>query len=444
MNEKDVYVYMDWNGSCELVGTLHVSLDRRNEQTSFEFDGKWLEDHPGLFLDPDLKPYPGRQYPGDGKAMFGIFSDSCPDRWGRVLMRRREAKLAREEDRRPKNLFESDYLMGVFDETRMGALRYADELGGRFQAADVELATPPWTSLRELEDAAVSFDGRSGDEERWLRQLLAPGSSLGGARPKANVLAPDGSIWIAKFPSRYDEWNIGAWEMVSHDLAQLCGLDMPEAKLMDLSRYGSTYLVRRFDRDVHGDRIPFMSAMTALGYTDGEDGASYLEIMEFLESQGSPSADMTELWKRVVFNVAIANTDDHLRNHGFLLDGDRWRLSPLYDVNPNVYGDYLSLCIDEVDSTLDFTLAMGIAPEFGIDPAEAWNMIHGIAKTVEQNWEPLARRYGLGRDEIERMRPAFDERQKHIDDVVMVTHGRARNGREETARSERSTSREER
>lgn len=195
---------------------------------------------------------------------------------------------------------------------------------------------------------------------------------------------------------------------------------------MDFSKYGSTYLVRRFDRGVYGHRIPFMSAMTALGYTDGEDGVSYLEIKEFLEKQGSSSADLTELWKRIVFNVAIANTDDHLRNHGFLLDGDKWRLSPLYDVNPNIYSDYLTLCIDNIDSTLDFTLTMDIAPEFGIDPAEAWNMIREIANMVERNWEPLARKYRLGRDEIEKMRPAFDERYKYLDDVIVVTQERTR------------------
>lgn len=263
MSEKDIYVYADWLEEPELIGTLHVSSGNGRERTSFEYDGSWLENHPDMMIDPEIYPCPGRQYPSDGKHMFGVFSDSCPDRWGRLLMRRREAMDARAEDRKPQKLLESDYLLGVYDETRMGAIRFALEPGGEFQSPDRRLAAPPWATLRELESASLAFENaQDPDEEKWLRQLLAPGSSLGGARPKANVKAPDGSLWIAKFPSKHDEWNAGAWEMVAHDLAKKCGLDVPEAKLLKFSNAGSTFLVRRFDRE--GERrIPFASAMVA-------------------------------------------------------------------------------------------------------------------------------------------------------------------------------------
>lgn len=203
------------------------------------------------------------------KKLFGIFSDSCPDRWGRLLMKRREAVQARKEERKPRRLGESDFLLGVYDEARMGALRFSLEEDGVFLANDEELATPPWTTLRELEAASVSFENdEDGQEEKWLKQLLAPGSSLGGARPKASVQAPDKSLWIAKFPSKHDEWNTGAWEMVAHDLAAACHLNVPEAKLETFSELGSTYLVKRFDRKGE-KRLHFSSAMTLLGKADG-------------------------------------------------------------------------------------------------------------------------------------------------------------------------------
>lgn len=252
----------------------------------------------------------------------------------------------------------------------------------------------------------------TGLEEKWLKQLIAPGSSLGGARPKASVMAPDGSLWIAKFPSKHDDFNSGAWEMVAHDLAMKCGLNVPEAKVEKFSKLGTTFLVKRFDR-VGAQRIHFSSAMTMLGKKDGAnatDGSSYLEIVSFLKADGAkPKRDLEELWKRIVFSMAVSNTDDHFRNHGFILSDEGWELSPLYDVNPDIYGEYLSLNVDADNSSIDFELAVQAAPYYGIGKKYAVQEVDKIKNTVRESWKELAKKYGISRGEIERMSPAFRE-----------------------------------
>ncbi|MGN0483600.1 MAG: type II toxin-antitoxin system HipA family toxin [Lachnospiraceae bacterium] len=294
-DEKIIYVYADFlSYHNELIGRLYASGTKGREFYSFEYDEEWLL-HGGRFLDPDLQLFKGRQYINDDKNIFGLFADSCPDRWGRLLMKRREAIRAKKVNEKPRKLLESDFLLGVYDQARMGGLRFRTEIDGDFLSNDKEFATPPWTSLRKLEQATAGFENDdSGLEEKWLKQLIAPGSSLGGARPKASVMAPDGSLWIAKFPSKNDEQNIGAWEMVVHDLAVMCRLDVPEAKLEKFSKLGSTFLVKRFDREGE-QRIHFSSAMTMLGKKDGSgavDGSSYLEIVSFLRANGaSPKKD---------------------------------------------------------------------------------------------------------------------------------------------------------
>lgn len=412
-NEKKIYVYADWyDNEPLLIGTLFASYLKGKESFSFEYNTNWLENNSNLFLDPDLSLFSGRQYVPLDKNNFGIFSDSCPDRWGRMLMKRREALLAKKEERKPKKLNESDFLLGIYDLSRMGALRFKTDKNGDFLSCDERLATPPWTTLRKLETASIAFEnGENDNEEKWLKQLLAPGSSLGGARPKATVEAPDGSLWIAKFPSKHDETNIGAWEMVIHDLAILCELDVPEAKLETFSKYGSTFLVKRFDRN-QNRRIHFTSTMTLLGKTDGayfEDGTSYLDILSFIKGYSiSPKSDSLELWKRIVFNIAVSNTDDHLRNHGFILMQEGWKLSPLYDVNPNIYGEYLSLNIDENDNSLNFELALNTCELYGISKQDALKIIDNIKNIVSGQWKEIAKKYGLSRSSIEYMKPAFD------------------------------------
>lgn len=413
MKERTIYVYENWSEEEPvLIGRLYVSLVRGKEQFAFEYDHSWLvSDFANYLLDPDLLLYNGRQYAPMDKALFGVFADSCPDRWGRLLMKRREAVQARKEARKPKALWESDYLLGVYDKSRIGALRFKTEEDGVFLSGDEELATPPWTTLRTLEAASLGFENdESGLEERWLKQLLAPGSSLGGARPKATVQDEKGNLWIAKFPSKHDEVNSGAWEKVVHDLAELCGLNVPEAKLETFSKNGSTFLVKRFDRD--GDkRIHFASAMTLLGKTDGasgNDGSSYLDLVSFIRQNGvTPEKDLRELWKRIIFNMAVSNTDDHLRNHGFILTKSGWKLSPLYDVNPVPYGDMLSLNVSMDDSSISIELAVSVAKYFDIDEEDAIKLANEIKAVVRNNWERLARDNGLTRGACEYMKPAF-------------------------------------
>ena len=410
--EKTIFVYDDFSmQNPTLMGILYVNSLKGEESYSFEYDREWLKKTSlKITLDPELMPYSGRQYPF-GKTIFGLFSDSSPDRWGRVLMNKRERILAGKEGRKPAKLYDSDYLLGVYDETRLGGIRFKTEPNGAFLSDDKETAAPPWASLRALEEASRNFENEdTALSEKWLNQLIRPGSSLGGARPKATVIDPKEQLWIAKFPSRNDENDSGAWEMVTHDLAEICGLHVPEAKLEKFSKLGSTYLVKRFDR-ILNKRVHFASAMTLLGKTDGAsaaEGTSYLDIAAFIKSYGAqPKRDLIELWKRIVFNMAVSNTDDHLRNHAFIFTENGWRLSPLYDVNPVPYGDELSLNVDEADNSINIDLAIETAVRFGISRTDATNDAKDILVIVRENWEKLATAYGLSRRLIEEMRPAF-------------------------------------
>ena len=321
---RTVYLYLDET----FIGELAIGSVRGHETWMFQYDSAYLA-KPRPMLDPHIAPVTGPQFSANG-GMFGFLSDVAPDRWGRRLIRRREGRT----------LAESDFLLGVCDLTRQGALRLKLEKDGPFVASDLGDAAPPWTTLRRLEDAARHFDADEGgrDEARWIDDLFRPGSSLGGARPKANVTAPDGSLWIAKFPSAKDEWDVGRLEYETSVLARRAGLDVPETKCRKLSKAGTTFFSRRFDRD-GSRRIHYASAMTMIGARDGEDGHGYLEIAEFIAANSAdPVADLRELWSRMAFSLLVRNTDDHLRNHGFLLTPKGWRLAPMFDVNPNPTG----------------------------------------------------------------------------------------------------------
>ena len=408
-------MYENWSSTNPIIlGRLYVDGDKRAEKFSFEYDDKWLLNNgAGITLDPELYLYRGRQYTPLGKQLFGLFSDSCPDRWGRLLLQRREAINARKENRRPNKLTESDYLLGVYDEARMGALRFSVDGGEHFEASDKALATPPWVTLRTLEAAAFSFENdEDGFEEKWLNQLLAPGLSLGGARPKATVQDTDGVLWIAKFPSKHDTVNSGAWEMVVHELAKKCGLNVPEARLETFSANGATFIVKRFDREGKR-RIHFSSAMSLLGKVDGENDSSYLDIAAFIRANGCrPKRDLLELWRRIVFSMAVNNTDDHLRNHGFIYTPQGWCLSPLYDVNPVPYGDNLSLMVDDKESTVDVDLALETAQYYDINLHEAKSIAADMFRIVKDNWRELAKNNGLSRNAIEKMYAAFSMVEK--------------------------------
>lgn len=421
MNPKRIVdVVADWIdlGGATLMGQLVAMPSRGKEIFSFEYDHGWLATGPREQLDPSMTLFAGPQYPAAKRENFGVFLDSCPDRWGRMLMRRREAMSARTEGRAERRLFESDYLLGVHDGHRIGALRF--RMDGRFLDDNDELASPPWTSLRDLEHASLQLerDGVEDDPEysRWLRMLIAPGGSLGGARPKASVRDAKDRLWIAKFPSRYDDDDVGAWEQVVHDLAVRAGVTVPPA---ELRRFGSTqaggrghhtYLSRRFDRPDAGGRQHFASAMTLLDRVDGADadeGASYLELAELLMRVGSSTAEhLEQLWRRVVFFICVSNTDDHLRNHGFLLTPDGWALAPAYDMNPDPHGAGLRLNISETENAQDLNVALSVASVFRLKHARAQTIVSEV-KSAVADWRTVATSHGLSRAAQERMRRAF-------------------------------------
>lgn len=414
---KEIWVYLDCDlcgGNPLPIGILTCEAVRGREAFSFSCDAQWLQ-HPGFrLLDPDLGQFSGPQYLRDEKANFGLFLDSSPDRWGRLLIKRREAITARMENRPRRTLMESDYLLSVFDKSRMGGLRFKLSPDGEFLDNDGSLSIPPWASLRELEYACARYEEgifkNDSEEAKWIRMIFAPGSSLGGARPKANVCDTDGSLWIAKFPSRNDEHDMAAWEMLAYTLATRCGVHMSESKLGRFVSRHHTFLTKRFDRTAEGVRRHFASAMTMLGRTDGTDsadGASYLNLAEFIIANGADvDENLHQLWLRMVFNIAVSNCDDHLRNHGFLLTGKGWVLSPAYDINPDPDGQGLKLNIDESDNSLDFQLAIEVAPYFRLKKAEAAKLLDHVKSTVS-TWTSVASKLGISHQEQDDMAPAF-------------------------------------
>lgn len=416
MQNRDIYVYVDWVGMNEplLMGILHSDVIRGKEIFSFDTDRKWLEDGQFRMLDPDLGQFTGAQYLRDEKSNFGLFLDSSPDRWGRMLMRRREAILARGEGRKARTLYETDYLLGIYDGNRMGALRFKLSPDGDFMDNNKDLATPPWTSIRDLEYASLQLerDDIVDDPEyaKWLGMLIAPGSSLGGARPKANILDEQGNLWIAKFPSANDSKDMGAWEMVVNELAREAGINVAEGRAQKFSGKQHTFLSKRFDRTPTGERIHFASAMTLLGYRDGDNhstGVSYLDLVEFIIANGANvNANLEELWRRIVFNIAVSNCDDHLRNHGFILTDRGWVLSPAYDMNPDEHGTGLKLNISEDDNSLDFDLAMSVSPYFRLSESRATEILQSIKQHVS-NWNKVATKYNISRSEQDLVAPAF-------------------------------------
>ena len=416
-NEQKIWVYADWHflEETQIIGFLTAQRVRGKEIFSFEYAEAWINrQNPILFLDPHLGFYKGKQYLPEEKNNFGIFLDSSPDRWGRLLMRRREAWQAKEQGRDEHMLFETDFLLGVFDGHRMGAVRFKLGEDGPFMNDQKKMATPPWTSLRELEHASLQLeqDDAINDPEYalWLSVLIDPGSSLGGARPKASVIDEHGHLWIAKFPSSRDEKNTGAWEMVLHELAKACGIHVSEARLQKFSGKHHTFLSKRFDRTNDQRRIHFASAMTLLGLQDGADhadGIGYLDLVGFI-MQHCPAAkeDLEQLWRRMLFNVLVSNTDDHMRNHGFILTDKGWRLSPAYDMNPNEMGNGLTLNISENSNTLDISLALETAHLYQLKIEKAESIITEMHLEIS-NWRSVAKKFGISNSEIEQTKRAF-------------------------------------
>lgn len=414
--QRQIEVHAHWVGLAEptLVGILHATTVRGKEVFSFEYDHNWLSSSYAQALDPALQLFSGHQYAPTAQDNFGVFLDSSPDRWGRFLMKRREAQLAREENCDERRLMESDYLLGVYDEHRMGALRFRTDPDGPFLDNNKELASPPWTSLRELEHASLEIEKDDAEKNpsysKWLKMLIAPGGSLGGARPKAGVVGEHNQLWIAKFPSNNDDHDIGAWEMLAYKLAKRAGIVMSDAKIERFNSHHHTFLSKRFDRTSRGERIHFASAMTLLQRSDGDDasnGASYLELAEFITRHGAqPDQDLEQLWRRIVFYICISNVDDHLRNHGFILQPNGWALSPAFDINPVASGDGLKLNISETDNSQDLELTKKVAEHFRVKPDKADKIIREIVKVVK-GWRDEANYFHIADREQDRMAQAF-------------------------------------
>lgn len=415
-NKRSIRVYAHWQGMDApfLMGILHSDRLKGKEIFSFEYVENWLQKGPSQLLDPSLQLYSGLHYLNEEQENFGIFLDSSPDRWGRILMRRREAALSRIEDREEQKLFETDYLLGVYDSHRMGALRFKLEEDGPFLNNNRDMASPPWASLRELEQISLRLEEDDVIEDpdylKWLSMLIAPGASLGGARPKASIVDNDGGLWIAKFPSRNDQGDIGGWEIVTYELAIAAGINMAESKAQKFSSDYYTFLTKRFDRKENGVRIHFASAMTMLGYIDGQDhadGASYLELVDFILRYGANvDQDLEQLWRRIVFSICVTNTDDHLRNHGFILTDEGWSLSPAYDINPVETGTGLKLNISDEDNSLDLDLALEVSEFFRLSEERAAEIMKEVMVAVS-NWNEVAVKYGISRGERELKSIAF-------------------------------------
>ena len=409
----EIYVYADWLDTKKpmLVGTLRSYVIRGKEHFSFNYDEEWLASKYVHQIDPTLQLYVGEQHAEDDRN-FKIFLDSCPDRWGRLLMQRREAVIARNEKRRANKLFETNYLLGVHDSFRMGALRFCTSHSGPFLDDNEDLAAPAMTSLPELQQAANGVEDKpdfdNPDYLKWLNMLISPGSSLGGARPKASVRDVDNTLWLAKFPSRYDDYDIGLWEFVVYQLALAAGINMAESKVHAIGSHHHIFLTKRFDREDDGRRLHFTSAMTQLEYYDGsDDGASYLELAEFITQNGSNTQeDLEQLWTRMLFNIMVSNSDDHLRNHGFIFDTTGWRLSPAYDINPTPHATGLHLNIDDMSNALEVDLAYEVAEYFQLNAQKADDIYQRVAAAVSR-WEELAKKAGIEKGERDILRDCF-------------------------------------
>jgi len=408
----DIWVYAHWIGMNEPtgIGVLSAQQAKGKKAFGFSYNEAWLKSRERLLLDPDISWYSGTQYP-NGKDNFGVFLDSMPDTWGRTLMKRRAAINARQEGKSTPTLYDIDYLLGVHDRCRMGALRFKRDPDGDFLDNDPVSPTPPWTSVRELQHAAELIESNKDTSEvrKWLAMLMAPGSSLGGARPKANIVDEKGHLWIAKFPSGNDVIDKGAWEYLAYKLATDAGIEMANCHLEKVDGKHHTFFTKRFDRNKN-HRIHFASAMTMTGKNEElikDTSPSYLDIVEFIQFSGySIAEDLRQLWRRMIFNILISNTDDHLRNHGFILTGEGWRLSPAFDINPSIDKDGLALNIDMDNNTLDIDLARSTGEYFRLSEIEMNGIIDEVKSSIA-NWRQVAKTIGISRNEQTLMSGAF-------------------------------------
>ena len=410
MQSLYVYADFDWLEEATLVGALSFDSVRGTESYGFSFDKAWLAKYGDMFFGEDLQNYTGVQYPRQGHDIFGCFSDALPDRWGRTLLNRREQMVAADEKRPVRRLTSFDYLMGIDDATRMGGLRFAHNKGGVFINTDRALRVPPLTDVRELMHAAheieLSEENNLLPQKKWLAQLLHPGTSLGGARPKASVIDGDGVLTVAKFPSRKDDYDVAGWEHLCQVMARKAGISVADTSIIPGEKH-HILLSRRFDRTPQGRRIHFASALTLLGLTDGDNastGYGYTDIADFIVRYGADVVrNLEELYRRVAFYIIVGNSDDHFRNHGFLLTRKGWILSPAYDINPTL-SNHQSLLIDRDTSESNLDILLEAATCYMLSKDRATTIINEV-KTAMQSWSEEARRLGLAKRDIDTFAP---------------------------------------
>jgi serine/threonine-protein kinase HipA len=405
---REIDIHLDLDSRTHLAGHLWSRLSKGREGASFAYEPAWLKSPLRFPLEPALSLDTGTHHTRQGRSLFGALGDSAPDRWGRMLMKRMERRMAKHEGRATRTLLEIDYLLMVNDTVRTGALRFA-ERGTKTFLASSSPGIPPMVYLSKLLAASdrIIADQESDDD---LQLLAAPGSSLGGARPKAAVTDAEGNLHIAKFPQPGDEYSVERWSYLAHRLAAKAGINVPPAQIIEVNRR-SVLVVSRFDR-TGTVRIPFLSAMSMLGAADGEPH-SYLELVDALRRYGAAAnEDQQELWRRVLFSVLISNVDDHLRNHGFLYDLAKrgWRLSPAYDLNPvprDIKPRYLSTRIDEENDEASFDVVLETAEYYGLARAEVRRIVKETVAAVSK-WRTEAARLGASHQEIDRMASAFE------------------------------------
>ena len=415
-----VYADFDWLKGVELVGELGYESLRGSDSYSFKFADSWIKKYNAITLSEDLNNYPGIQYTQPNKDIFGCFADALPDRWGRTLLLRREQILAQEESRAVRRLSSFDFLTGIDDFSRMGGFRFKETPDGEFINADHSLRIPPLTDLRELiaasKEIEKSEEVNALPEKRWIAQLVQPGSSLGGARPKANVVDTDRSIYVAKFPSLKDDYDVGLWEHFCHLLAKEAGVSAAETRVLAINDKHHTLLSRRFDRTNKGKRIHFASAMTLLGLNDGDNattGHGYIDIVDFI-IRGCTDVDVNlrELFRRVAFNICVGNSDDHFRNHGFLLTAKGWTLSPAYDMNPSL-NDHQSLLINSKTNESDLSILLNSCEEYMLTDEVAKGIIDDVVAAVK-DWQTLANKLGVAKREMSLFEGVFDRRVTNV------------------------------
>ena len=418
MKKLLVYADFDWLKEIELIGELSYESLRGSDSYAFQFNDEWLKRYGNLFISADLNNYKGLQYTQLEKDIFGCFSDALPDRWGRTLLNRREQILATEEKRPVRRLSSFDYLLGIDDSSRMGGFRFKKTPDGDFINSSNTLSIPPLTSIRELIHASreieKSEEGNKLPDKKWLTQLVQPGSSLGGARPKASVVDTDKVLYVAKFPSRKDDYNAGLWEHFCHLLAKKAGINAASTQVISTSDKYHTLLSRRFDRTDDGRRIHFASAMTLLGLSDGTNastGNGYLDIVDFiLQNCTEVNKNLQELYRRVAFNICIGNSDDHFRNHGFLLTAKGWTLSPAYDMNPTL-NEYQSLLISNSSSKADLAILSDACEDYMLPQDVATKIISEVVAAVK-GWKALATKLGIANSEMDLFGNTFESRIK--------------------------------